>query len=309
LAHLVKENHFKVVLTGEGSDEIFAGYDIFKEDRVRRFWARQPGSTLRPSLFGRLYPDIFGDDKRSRMSLQGFFRKGLQDTDSPVYSHMIRWENTAWLKGFFSKEAKAEIHKKEGFQDRFKATLPNDFMNWDPLSRAQYTEITTFLSGYLLSSQGDRMGMAHAVEGRFPFLDYRVVDFACNLPARYRLLGLKDKFILRKAGADLVPPELLQRPKRPYRAPMSACFLGNPPQEYVEDLLGERELKSAGYFDARRVGALVDKCRRADGRLLSERENMGLVGIISTQLLHRRFVADFPPPPILAPDEVQMFTG
>ncbi len=119
LAHLVRENNFKVVLTGEGSDEIFAGYDIFKEDRVRRFWARQPDSTMRPALFGKLYPDIFSsDDKRSRMFLESFFRKGLTNTDSPVYSHFIRWENTSQLKAFFSEGMREAVHKDGTFRGK-----------------------------------------------------------------------------------------------------------------------------------------------------------------------------------------------
>jgi asparagine synthase (glutamine-hydrolysing) len=308
LSHLVRANNFKVVLTGEGSDEIFAGYDIFKEDRVRRFWARQPDSTMRPALFGKLYPDIFASgNKRSRMFLESFFRKGLTNIDSPVYSHFIRWENTSQLKGFFSEGMREAVHKEGPFEERFIATLPPEFMTWDPLSRAQYTEITLFLSNYLLSSQGDRMAMAHAVEGRFPFLDHRVVEFACRIPPRYRMLGLKEKFILRKAAADLMPPELAQRPKQPYRAPISRSFLGNPPHPYVEDLLSERAIREAGYFDSQRVKALTEKCRKNEGRLLSERENMGLVGIISTQLLYHLFVEDFPRYPVVEPEHVPVF--
>ena len=308
LARLVRENAFKVVLTGEGSDEIFAGYDIFKEDRVRRFWARRPDSTLRPALFGKLYPDIFSaGDKRSRIFLEGFFRKNLGNIASPVYSHFIRWDNTSQLKAFFSAEMKDAVGGSGSFEERFLGTLPKDFMSWDALSRAQYTEITLFLTNYLLSSQGDRMAMAHAVEGRFPFLDYRVVEFATRVPARYRMLGLKDKFILRKAAAELIPQELARRPKRPYRAPISRCFLGNPSHEYVQELLSERGIKEAGCFDPQRVKALVDKCQRNEGKLLSERENMGLVGIISTQLLHHHFVSNFPPCPVVEPDHVQVF--
>ena len=307
LAHLVRENNFKVVLTGEGSDEIFAGYDIFKEDRVRRFWARHPDSAMRPALFRKLYPDIFSsDNKRSRTFLESFFRKGLTNTDSPVYSHFIRWENTAQLKTFFSAEMREAVDRNSSFEERFIATLPQGFMKWDPLSRAQYTEITIFLTNYLLSSQGDRMGMAHAVEGRFPFLDYRVVEFASRVPVRYRMLGLKEKFILRKAAEDLIPLELAQRPKQPYRAPISRCFLGDPPHEYVQDLLSERRIREAGYFDPRRVNALVEKCRKNEGGLLSERENMALVGIISTQLLDHLFLKNFPLFPTEEPENVKI---
>jgi asparagine synthase (glutamine-hydrolysing) len=308
LSKLVRENDYKVVLTGEGSDEIFAGYDIFKEDRIRRFWAQQPDSKMRSKLLQRLYPDIFRqDDSRTRAFLEGFFRKGLSLVDSPAYSHMIRWDNTSPLKGFFSGEVQKQAANLEPLLDRFSASLPPDFMNWDPLSRAQYTESTLFLSNYLLSSQGDRMAMAHAVEGRFPFLDYRVIEFAARVPPFYRLRGLRDKFILRQAAVDLMPPDFAQRPKQPYRAPISRCFFGESPLPYVEELLSEESLREKGYFHPGKVTKLVEKIRRQDGRLLSERENMGLIGILSTQLLDEMFIKNFPHQPIVEPENVKIY--
>jgi asparagine synthase (glutamine-hydrolysing) len=308
LSKLVRENNFKVVLTGEGSDEIFAGYDIFKEDRVRRFWARQPLSKVRPKLFQRLYPDIFQkEDSRSQAFLESFFRKGLLNLGHPAYSHLIRWENTGQLKTFFSDDLQKKIEKDDPFVDRFISTLPADFMRWDPLSRAQYTEISIFLSNYLLSSQGDRMGMGHSVEGRFPYLDHRVVEFACRVPPKYRLNGLKEKFILRESAKDLIPPELAQRPKQPYRAPISRCFLGDDSPDYVEELLSERAIRETGYFHPSRVAMLLQKCRRQEGHLLSERENMALIGILSTQLLDHLFIKNFPSEPSQRPEHARVF--
>jgi asparagine synthase (glutamine-hydrolysing) len=295
LSKLVRDNNFKVVLTGEGSDEIFAGYDIFKEDRIRRFWAEQPDSKARPKFLQKLYPDIFRKtDSRAAGFLEGFFRKGLLAVDSPVYSHMIRWGNTAQLKGFFSDPLHSEMGSLDSFIDRFTSGLPSDFMSWDPLSRAQYTESTIFLSNYLLSSQGDRMAMANAVEGRFPFLDYRVVEFATQVPPYYRLRKLRDKFILRKAALDRIPSDLANRPKQPYRAPISRCFFGDSPLEYAEDLLSEGRLREKGYFHPGKVSRLVEKIRKQEGHLLSERENMALIGILSTQLLDEMFINKFP---------------
>ena len=308
LSKLVRENNFKVVLTGEGSDEIFAGYDIFKEDRVRRFWARRPESQMRPRLLRRLYPDIFRkEDARTGAFLEGFFRRGLNQVNSPAYSHMIRWQNANFIKAFFADELQKKIGHEDGFVNRFISTLPQDFVKWDPLSKAQYTEISIFLSNYLLSSQGDRVAMAHSVEGRVPFLDYRVIEFACRIPPRFRLNGLKDKYILRKAADNLIPAELASRPKQPYRAPISRCFLGDHIHDYVEELLSEEALCQTGYFHPGKVAKLLEKCRKQEGHLLSERENMALVGIISTQLLDYQFVRNFPTYPIHEPEIVKTF--
>ena len=182
-------------------------------------------------------------------------------------------------------------------------------MSWHPLSRAQYTEIDIFLSNYLLSSQGDRMAMGNSVEGRYPFLDHRVVEFAFKVPPRFRLNGLKEKFILKQAAENVIPRELIERPKQPYRAPISSCFWGDTPLEYVAELLSEPAIRQAGYFDPVKVSRLAAKCRRQKGDLLSERENMALVGILSTQLVDHQFIKNFPAYPIQEPEDVKVFTG
>jgi len=151
--------------------------------------------------------------------------------------------------------------------------------------------------------------MGHSVEGRFPFLDYRVVEFGCSLPPRHRLHVLKDKFVLRKAAEELIPPELALRPKQPYRAPISRCFMGRQAPEYVEELLSPEALRTAGYFNPDKVGRLVDKCRKQDGALLSERENMAVIGIISTQLLHHQFIKNFPALSANETEKAKIFVG
>ena len=175
-------------------------------------------------------------------------------------------------------------------------------MDWHPLSRAQYTEINIFLSNYLLSSQGDRMAMANSVEGRYPFLDHRVVEFAFKVPPRFRLNGLEEKYLLKQAAKNVIPQELVERSKQPYRAPISRCFWGDHPLDYVEELLSERAIRQAGYFDPVKVSRLAAKCRKQAGQLLSERENMALVGILSTQLVDHMFVKNFPAYPIDEPE-------
>ncbi|MFB3926303.1 MAG: asparagine synthase (glutamine-hydrolyzing) [Syntrophales bacterium] len=307
LSRLVRDNGYKVVLTGEGSDEIFAGYDIFKEDKIRRFWSKDPQSGFRPMLFRKIYPDVFdGQSSRTGQFLNAFFQKGLQDTDSKFYSHMIRWENTGCLRQFFSDEVKEELRREGEPIERFLSTLPGDFMKWDALSRAQYIEMTIFLSNYLLSSQGDRMAMANSVEGRFPFLDHRVIEFALRTPSCFRLHGLKDKFILRKAAMDTIPPDIAMRGKRPYRAPVSRCFFADTPA-YVEELLSDGALRKSGYFHPGRVGKIIEKCRKQEGCLLSERENMALTGILSTQLLDHLFIRNFSSFPVRHSGRVLIF--
>ena len=291
LSELVKKNNFKVVLTGEGADEIFAGYNIFKEDKVRRFWAKNPDSTLRPKLLKKLYPYIFsGNDKRAIVFLKNFFKKGMTETSVPFYSHSLRWQNTSALQNFFSRNLRETTGGLSGFCEKFSSSLPPEFMSWSPMSRAQYTENTIFMSNYLLSSQGDRMAMGNSVEGRYPFLDHRVIEFACSIPSKYRMNGLKEKFVLKHAAKKTVPQELIDRPKQPYRAPITESFFDKSAPLYVKELLSEKSIHQKGYFDHKKVSSLVDKCTKNKGKLLSERENMAIVGILSTQLLDEMYI-------------------
>jgi asparagine synthase (glutamine-hydrolysing) len=160
-----------------------------------------------------------------------------------------------------------------------------------PLGKVQDLEITTFLEGYLLHTQGDRMLMGHSIEGRFPFLDYRVAELAAALPDQLRLRGLTEKYLLRKAVEHRLPAEIAARKKRPYRAPIVGAFVGPAAPEYVGELLDAKSLTDAGLFAPDAVARLVKKCEAGAQRdAVSETDEMALVGILSVMLLHDRFV-------------------
>ena len=277
---------FKVVLTGEGADEFLAGYDIFKETMVRRFWARQPDSLMRPALLGRLYADIPNVSAAGDACRAAFFRGGLEDTACPYYSHSVRWRNNGRTRRFFSPEVHEAV-ARERVHGTDVITYPPGFARWGPLERAQYLESAIFLPQYLLSSQGDRMAMAHSVESRMPFLDHRVVDFCNRLPSRMKLRGLREKHILREAAKDLLPPQIRDRPKRPYRAPIHRSFFGAGAPDYLRELLSPARLEAAGLFSTTAVEKLVAKIER--NMPVGETDDMALAGIISTQLVHHLF--------------------
>src|SRR6202007_990426 len=105
-------------------------------------------------------------------------------------------------------------------------TLPPAFSRWTSLAQDQYLEVRTLLTGYLLASQGDRMLMAHSVEGRFPFLDREVVELANSLPDAQKLKVLDEKHVLKRVGESLIPASVVHRKKQPYRAPDALSFVG-----------------------------------------------------------------------------------
>ncbi len=283
LSGLVRREGYKVVLTGEGADEVFCGYNIFREAKVRAFWARDPASARRPRLLGRLYPYLAQSPPGF---LARFYGQGLERPDDPFFSHRPRWTNTGRMTTFVRPEALA-LRRGDPPLARLAATLPAGFAGWGIVARAQYLEMTTFLAGYLLSSQGDRMLMGHSVEGRFPFLDHRLAELAARVPAAEKLESLREKSILKEALAGLVPAGVLARPKQPYRAPEAAAFGGPRGSRLVGELLAARAVEAGGLFLPARVDALVRKWRA--GGLASARENMAFVGLLSAQLLARQF--------------------
>ncbi len=290
LAGSVRAHGYKVVLTGEGADEVFGGYDLFKEAKIRRFWARQPDSAFRPRLLERLYRYLPNSPVRNPAFARSFFGQGMEHLHRPVFAHVPRWAISQRALGLFSTELSAALRAQVGGDfdplAAVEAILPTNIGAWSPLAQDQYVEAKSLLSGYLLSSQGDRVAMANSIEGRFPFLDHRVIEFANRLPPSYKIRGLTEKFLLRRALADLLPEDIAKRTKQPYRAPdSSSFFFGGEPLDYVADLLSESSVRAAGYFDPAAVVRLFEKCRA--GRAAGFTDNQAFVGVLSTMLLDR----------------------
>ena len=286
LSGLVRDNDFKVVLTGEGADEVLGGYDIFKEAKVREFWSRNADSNWRPRLLQRLYPYLDLSGNRSQAYLKSFFGDGFSSIDHLSFAHQPRWNMTSQIKMFYSDDFKASI-----IQDapaRFEAAANEAWPSWCRFNRWEYVEAKTILPGYILASQGDRMLMANSVEGRFPYLDHRVIEFAQKLPPKLKMRGMCEKYLLKRAMKDYLPESITKRTKQPYRAPNAEALTSAAGFDQLADLLSPESVSSAGYFDSGKVSMLLNKAKRS--RTLGERDNMAFVGILSTQAWHRFFV-------------------
>lgn len=289
LSSLVHKNQFKVVLTGEGADEVFGGYDLFKEVKLREFWSRNPASEWRPLLIKKLYPYLDLTRGNNQSYLRSFFGDGVDNPHHPLFSHEPRYMTTAMIKQFYSGETKARLtsNAKETLID----TLPANFDSWSLFNKAQYLEIKTLMGGYLLSSQGDRMLMKNSVEGRFPFLDHRIIEFANRLKPSLKMKVLNEKYILKRAMERYLPKEIVNRYKQPYRAPNIPAFFGGNKFDYVDDLLSSSSIEESGYFDSKKVAFLLKKIRT--GRSVSYKDNMALVSILSTEVWQHLFVKSF----------------
>lgn len=311
LSKLVRESGYKVVVTGEGADEVLAGYDIFREEKVRQFLYRNPQSKKRQDILLRLYPWMERSPGQVPAFARAFFGKSLDPSD-PGFSHTPRWDSTAALKLILAPDFKNEVSKHNVVQE-FLDRMPSRHKEWDSLCRSQWLEMKSLLSGYILSAQGDRMLMANSIEGRFPFLDCNLVDFANQLEPRHKLLGLNEKHLLKVAFKDLVPKSILNRPKKPYRAPDAASFFNNGKIDWVDDLTSEETVKKAGIFNPKAVNKIMAKCRSVKGLKMSNTDNMRTVAILSTMLLHHHYIEnsghggknEIPPQPMTIIDKLE----
>jgi asparagine synthase (glutamine-hydrolysing) len=288
LAGHARDAGFKVVLSGEGADEVLAGYDLFKEAAIRRFIARAPASAWRGRLLQRLYPYLSHSPMRGTAMAQRYLEASGVAPDSPFFAHdsRIRASRQALLC------LRPEIFESVAGgapSPALLSRLPSGFNQWHALQRDQYVEATSLMSSYLLSAQGDRVAMANSIEARVPFLDHRLIEFANRLPPRLKLASLNEKYLLKKALQGRVPEAILRRTKQPYRAPDSASFFAlGKPIEWVADLLSRENLLRASIFDPVPVAKLLNKC--AAGRAIGFGENIAFVGVVSTMLLHAQFV-------------------
>jgi asparagine synthase (glutamine-hydrolysing) len=285
LSQLVHQSGIKVVMTGEGADEMFAGYDLFREGKIRRFWGRRPDSTLRPKLLRRLYPYLTRSPVAQEAFAEEFFGRGREAWAEPGFAHRPRWQSTAALQRLFTPEMRAAAGHID-VEGRLLSRLPSSFGLWSTLAQDQLLETRTLLSSYLLSAQGDRMLMAHSVEGRFPFLDPDLVSLANSLPPSFKLRGLDEKHVLKRVATGVVPDPILRRPKQPYRAPDALAFVAEDRPDWIDEVVSPAAVAVAGVFDPTAVQRLWRKCRANAGRgQFSNADNMALVGVLSTGLL------------------------
>jgi asparagine synthase (glutamine-hydrolysing) len=296
LSERVHGDGVKVVMTGEGADEILLGYDLFREVKIRRFWERQPESPCRPQLFRRLYHYLpqFRNPRYAGLVID-VYKAHLAAAGDPHYAMRIRWANGKAMESCLSKDVLQQHGDYDPIEDLAR-WLPPGYWQAPDIEKAQQIEVALLLANYLLSSQGDRMSMSHSVEGRYPYLDLEFVKFAASLPQNVKLRGLRDKYILRNAFGDEVPAAVRNRPKVAYQAPeMKAFFSDEATASETADLLSPDRVASLGLFDPAFVTYLTTKARSRQFDRLGFRDNMCFVVVMSTLLLQDLFVNNHAP--------------
>jgi asparagine synthase (glutamine-hydrolysing) len=213
-----------------------------------------------------------------------------------LFSHEIRYQN-----GNLSLRLLADRDVAgQALQPLIAATAADDrFASLSAVEKAQWLEFNTLLPGYLLSSQGERMGMAHSVENRCPFLDPDVVGMAGSVNLKHDD-GWTEKAVLKAAFPEL-PDEIRNRHKHPYRAADSKSFVQERP-DYLELVLSATELGRSGLIDARFAERLVNKVMTTPADRISVAENQAFVSLLSFQMLHAQYVFGVGLPAVSEPD-------
>jgi asparagine synthase (glutamine-hydrolysing) len=287
LSREVSDRNVKVVLTGEGADEILFGYDSFKELKLLQAWRKDPQSPDINLIVSDLYPHLKNySDPRQIGMMRMFYEDFLNEFENELVSLNIRANNNMALERFFRKDYAVSFNK-ERLIDKIKRVLPKEFGTWSILQKNQFLEMKTLLSGYLLSSQGDRMSLAHGIEGRYPFLDHRVVELLFSYPDDFKLHGLTQKFLLKESFKQNIPQAIIQRPKKPYMAPdLRSFFAKGRLTEKCEHFLSESVIKDYGIFEEKAVTRFLQKFDQGIPKSIGYRDNMIITFLLSTQMAY-----------------------
>jgi asparagine synthase (glutamine-hydrolysing) len=282
LSQRVRAGGIKTVLSGEGADEVFLGYGLFRETLLRRQWADMDNER-RKSRIALLNPYLGHYSEANHGSLLGLYQQFTEERMPGLFSHELRFQNGRFATRLLRDAGPDPFAPLS----RLIAAEPG-YGDLGDVEKAQWLEFRTLLAGYLLSTQGDRMGMAHGVENRCPFLDPAVVGLAGSVNLRFDG-GWGEKSILKQAFAADLPEAVLTRHKHPYRAPDAAAFIAHRP-DYLDALLSEDELNKIDLLDVRFAQALCRKVLTSPPERIGTRENQAFIYLLSFVLLYRQFV-------------------
>ncbi|MFF2945450.1 asparagine synthase (glutamine-hydrolyzing) [Streptomyces niveus] len=283
LSRQVRDSGVKTVLSGEGADEAFLGYSIFRETLLRASWNELPEEE-RSDRIARLHPELAHFGPAHRSHLTGLFGNFATERLPGLFSHELRYQNGRFAARLFQDAS-------DPFADL--VALVRDTSGYtalSPIQKAQWLEFRTLLTGYLLSTQGERMSLAHGVENRCPFLDPAVVRVAASVNPRFND-GFEEKTILKRAFHGELPESVVARRKQPYRAPGSAVFKGHRP-DYLELVLSRAEVAKIDGINPVFAERLVSKVMSTSVAEVSTKEDQAFMLLLTTALLNQQFVAN-----------------
>lgn len=249
----VARREVKVVLSGDGGDELFGGYDTYVAQDMDRYYRYLPSSfrrNLLPTLMAQIPP---------RPAKKGLINKTKRFVEGAALPSS--WQHTRWMM-FMTPEDKSSLYQSDVYASldgQDSARVLEDYFSrksrMDGLAQQQYVDIKTYLVDDILTKV-DRMSMAVSLEARVPLLDFRIVEFAVNLPPQMKLYRGQTKRILKQAMEDRLPHDVLNKPKQGFSIPLKNWLRG-PLKPLMMDLLSNEKVNQRGYFNAECVSEWV----------------------------------------------------
>jgi asparagine synthase (glutamine-hydrolysing) len=280
LVSRLAQEKVKVVLSGEGGDELFGGYFTYQADKLALYYQKLP-AFLRHSIFPSLAGKIPSSDKK--LSLDYLAKKFIENADGDLTACHIGW------KTLFSEDQKKELLKADGFQPqptlefiREKVNSAKSFL--DPLNSLLYLDTQLYLPDDLLTKV-DRMSMAVSLEVRVPFLDHQISELLFSLPFSYKLKGLTKKYLLKKIMKDKLPKEILKRKKGGFSIPLAKWLKEEPLKTALQDLLSEKKLKQSGFFSPGVVQNMIQQHLKKEKDLSRQ-----LWSLLAYELWHEQYL-------------------
>lgn len=288
LSRAVNNAGIKVVLTGEGSDEIFGGYAHFRQDLI---------------LYGETAFEHEKEQLLEQLRLTNKVSRGLllNDDINPFEQALIN--QIGFMPGFMRGFGQVAPKMKELFINDIDAhfrernlmltalshlDIAGQVIGRDCLSKSLYLWSKLVLPYYLLTVLGDRMEMAHSVEGRLPFLDHKLVEYVVSLPSNLKINGMTEKYILRKAAQPFITKTIFERQKHPFLAPPSLLSQPqNPMEELINDTLRGNDMKNMPFIDQMKVTKLLDIVPQIPEEQKSGLDSVLLI-LLSACLLNKR---------------------
>ncbi len=288
--HVQSAGH-KVVLTGEGADEILAGYSFFREDALTQESCTNTSSDIQQRLrqlhaANHLTSGVFnGEDPSANMSTVNA-ALGYTPTLLKAFTQMANIMQALRSSNFAVSETLAG--KNTGAFSRFLNSLNiNQIVNRDVVNKSLYIHCKSILPNYILTILGDRSEMAHSIEGRVPFLDHRLVEFSAQVPAALKINGLTEKYLLRESVRDVIPESIYKRQKHPFMAPPAKPKSSSPLNTLMADIFHGRELSNLPFYSQKKVIKLFEDTRKKNEK--SVMVDTVLMTILSLCLLQKKF--------------------
>jgi asparagine synthase (glutamine-hydrolysing) len=286
LSRAVRDAGIKVVLTGEGSDEIFAGYPHFRRDLVMH------GSGLDAATRARLLAELDAANRVSAGTLLPQGSTALESVRRVLGFVPAGLESWAQIGAGLMRVTTDGFRRAFEGRDTFRIMLgcldvARQLAGRHAVNQSLYIWGKTMLPNYILSNLGDRMEMAHSVEGRLPFLDHVVAEEAARMPIGMKIHGMTEKFVLREAARSVLTDRVYRRQKHPFMAPPATIQTGGRLYTLLQDTLRSGLLDGPGIYDRARVTAFLDAIPTMDAAGRTRADAM-LMWMTSLCLLARR---------------------